>query len=343
MVLLVYGGLIVAKSQSKLVICPFLDIRNNMADGTKCAALQHIVSSMPDYIFWRRNLITDTYDYISPSFQQILGLSADELSTMTTNEILHHVVHPDDQLRLQDAITHLIRCETKNLTVEHRLKCRDGNYRWFSETLSVYLDEKGIASAIIGCAQDISATIQLRAALAVSEHRLKNLFHNAKVALFRSTVKGDRLLECNNLFAWALGFSSPAQCTDGFTFAQNSVNSAEYEKLISDMRDPRIVNNHEIQLRRKDGGLCWMSVSAFWLEREEYFDGSAMDITAAKELSEIEVSILKLLLAGLSNKEIAARLSRSRRTVEEHRASIMKKLNAQNIVDLATHYQSVII
>ena len=334
------------KAKLKNFFCPAISPANNKADGLKCPALQHIIGSMPNTIFYQRSLVNEAYDYISPSCEQILGLSADELNKMTVKEIIQQLVHPDDHLPLQEAIAHLVvtnNGRVKNsLEVEHRLKCRDGKYRWFSESLCVIFDEMGVPSAIIGCGRDLSSTVSLQHALDLCQLRFKNLYNVARIALFYSTTKGDRILECNNLFAWTLGFNSPAECVADFSFAQNSVNPAEYQKIVSDTRDSKIVNNREIQLRRKDGSVCWMSISAFWYEGE-YFGGSALDITAAKNLSEIEASIFKLLMAGLSNKEIAARLSRSRRTIEQHRASIMKKLDAQNLIDLATRNASVIL
>ena len=51
-------------------------------------------------------------------------------------------------------------------------------------------------------------------------------------------------------------------------------------------------------------------------------------------LSKSELHILKLILEGKSNKEIAFKLCRSRRTIEDHRCNIMKKLSADNIVEL---------
>lgn len=51
-------------------------------------------------------------------------------------------------------------------------------------------------------------------------------------------------------------------------------------------------------------------------------------------LSHREHEVLDLLVDGLSNKEIAARLQISPRTVEIHRANVMSKLNAESIVDL---------
>ena len=53
-----------------------------------------------------------------------------------------------------------------------------------------------------------------------------------------------------------------------------------------------------------------------------------------KSLTKTETIILKMILQGNTNREIAATLHRSTRTVEDHRLHIMKKLNVENIVDL---------
>jgi len=51
-------------------------------------------------------------------------------------------------------------------------------------------------------------------------------------------------------------------------------------------------------------------------------------------LTRAEKRILKLVIDGLSNKEIAVLLHRSPRTIEVHRAHIMDKLGVDNLVDL---------
>lgn len=58
------------------------------------------------------------------------------------------------------------------------------------------------------------------------------------------------------------------------------------------------------------------------------------NIAFAEKLSQTELKILKLILDGKSNKQIAFIMSRSRRTIEDHRSRIMKKLSADNIVEL---------
>jgi DNA-binding NarL/FixJ family response regulator len=58
------------------------------------------------------------------------------------------------------------------------------------------------------------------------------------------------------------------------------------------------------------------------------------NLLKGKSLSKKEMAILRLILQGSSNKEIAQILHRSIRTVEDHRRYIMRKLNVDNVVDL---------
>jgi len=53
-----------------------------------------------------------------------------------------------------------------------------------------------------------------------------------------------------------------------------------------------------------------------------------------KILTKMEMRVLKLIIEGKSSKEIAYSLNRSDRTVEVHRANIMKKLDIDNVIDL---------
>lgn len=54
----------------------------------------------------------------------------------------------------------------------------------------------------------------------------------------------------------------------------------------------------------------------------------------AKPLTRTEMKVLHLILNGKSNKEMAALLHRSVRTIEVHRSHIMRKFEADNIIEL---------
>ncbi len=58
------------------------------------------------------------------------------------------------------------------------------------------------------------------------------------------------------------------------------------------------------------------------------------DRLLGKTLTAIEIKVLRLVLEGKTNKQIANSLHRSIRTVEDHRSHIMRKLGVDNLVDL---------
>ncbi len=59
-----------------------------------------------------------------------------------------------------------------------------------------------------------------------------------------------------------------------------------------------------------------------------------LDRFSDKMLTKTELKVLRLVLDGKSNKQAAALLHRSIRTVEDHRSHIMRKFDVDNLVDL---------
>jgi len=59
-----------------------------------------------------------------------------------------------------------------------------------------------------------------------------------------------------------------------------------------------------------------------------------VDTPVGQALTKTEKKVLKLILEGRGNKEIAYKLQRALRTVERHRSNIMHKFGVDNVVDL---------
>lgn len=81
-----------------------------------------------------------------------------------------------------------------------------------------------------------------------------------------------------------------------------------------------------------------------WKVSETILDGFLRAASTTKEgeksqepLTSREREIVQLLAEGLSNKEIATRLDISVKTVETHRAAVMRKLDAHSVVDLVRY------
>ncbi len=73
-------------------------------------------------------------------------------------------------------------------------------------------------------------------------------------------------------------------------------------------------------------------VTAGFIGRDGKRDGKA-----AAALSERESDVLRLIASGYSNKEIAARLSLSVKTVEAHKANAMRKLGLSGRIDIVKY------
>jgi DNA-binding NarL/FixJ family response regulator len=66
-------------------------------------------------------------------------------------------------------------------------------------------------------------------------------------------------------------------------------------------------------------------------------NGALKPMNRAQSLTPREKEVLHLVADGKSNKEVAAGLSISVKTAEAHRINIMRKLNAQSVVDLVKY------
>ncbi|MBU2975018.1 MULTISPECIES: response regulator transcription factor [unclassified Zobellia] len=57
------------------------------------------------------------------------------------------------------------------------------------------------------------------------------------------------------------------------------------------------------------------------------------------DLTNKELQVLKLVLSGLTNKQISEKLQNSKRTVETHRFNLMRKMEVKNLIDLSKKAQ----
>ena len=82
------------------------------------------------------------------------------------------------------------------------------------------------------------------------------------------------------------------------------------------------------------GEVCFMPDVAQDFFREYVLNAGRMDDASAKRLSKRETEVLRLIVEGLANKEIADRLQLSVRTAEKHRQRIMEKLGIHRATEL---------
>ena len=67
---------------------------------------------------------------------------------------------------------------------------------------------------------------------------------------------------------------------------------------------------------------------------DQFLEDTLISGKLAGSLTKREAEILKLILAGKTNKKIAQKLFRSERTIEYHRHRLMNKMGARTAADL---------
>lgn len=79
---------------------------------------------------YRRDLVNDCYDYLSPVIEAITGFPVDEFKNLSLDELLLRI-HPDDREMVRDCIVQSE--QTGRLICEYRFRGRDDEYVWLSD------------------------------------------------------------------------------------------------------------------------------------------------------------------------------------------------------------------
>jgi PAS domain S-box-containing protein len=129
---------------------------------------QLAVSGANDGI-WDWNLQSGTV-YFSERWKSMLGYSDEEIGN--TLEEWSTRVHPDDLEQTQAEIQRHLRGETDFYEWEHRLRCKDGNYKWVLDRGRAQFDDNGQPVRVAGSHTDIT---ERRTAEAVIRDRTEQL------------------------------------------------------------------------------------------------------------------------------------------------------------------------
>ena len=275
---------------------------------------------------------TKKFAYANRAITDMLGYSHDELLKLHISDL-----HPKEEL---DAILAGFDKTVNKQKIVIEVPClkKDGS--------KIYVQIQGVVvdfqnkQLVGGFFSDITEKRLLQEELVKSEKKYRELYENAPVALYRTRISDGKLLECNHALATLLGYESKEQCLSNHYPATRYTNPTLRKKLLSRLKEKGSVDGFEIEFIRCDGTHAWVKINAKLYPEQGYIEGSQIEITASKVLTPAEKKILGIILQGKSNKEIAEILSRSVRTIEDHRAHIMQKLGANSIIELVkkTHF-----
>lgn len=113
---------------------------------------------------YRRNLQTDGYDYMSPVIERITGYTPGELGAQPLSVVLSFI-HPADILHVKRTLEGAMAGHKPYGTLEYRFRCKDGSYRWLSESFQIRRDEAGKPLYLIGTVREVTDLKKMEAEL----------------------------------------------------------------------------------------------------------------------------------------------------------------------------------
>ena len=124
---------------------------------------------------WDWNLMTNTV-YYSPEWKLQLGYENHEVDN--TFQEWESRVHPDDLPHAREIIDAYLNNHTTSYEFEHRLRHKDGSYRWILTRGALFEDSAALTKRLVGIHIDLSDQKQAEDAL----HRAKDAAEAASVA-----------------------------------------------------------------------------------------------------------------------------------------------------------------
>jgi PAS domain S-box-containing protein len=213
-------------------------------------------------------------------------------------------IHPDDLTNCLEVYTQAFLGNHDYFQMVYRVKRKDGQYRWISETGTARLTANGEFAGLVGACTDITARQEMEEELKRREEEFRSFINNAPVMLWISDAKGRCIL-----------FNETWLTFTGRTFAEelaydwaNAVHPADFEQwqeiyltaLAKQKTFKRIY-----RFRRHDGQYRWISeitTPRFEVNHQFLgFIGAGTDITEQKEAQEAVSESRRALATLMSN------------------------------------------
>lgn len=226
--------------------------------------------------------------YYSPLWKQSLGYCEDELSDSQEEWIKR--LHPDDHERAFALVKRFLAGEIPTYQLEHRLRHRDGTYRWILTDAVLTRDAHGTPIRMTGSHVDITEQKLAQEALRQSEERFRRYFELGLIGMAITSLD-KRWVEYNDHLCAIFGYSreelrrltwAELTCPDDL-----GADEAQFARMLAGE-----INHYAMEKRyvHKSGSLVYAIISVSAIRRPDgvidHFVALVHDITAWRKAEE---------------------------------------------------------
>ena len=205
-----------------------------------------MIEGMNDGV-WDWNVITGEVFY-STRWKTMLGYDEDEIPP--SFESWSNILHPDDKARSFAIVENVVKSNAPSFELDHRLRHKDGSYRWIRTRGAAQRDSSGKVCRLAGSHTDITEKKK-------SEEMLEQLHAAFLVAIdgiaFRSLT--GEILYLNQSFAAIFGYENPDELLGKHFGSLHPDFLPEDKKVIHEALEQQGHWRGDMVARRRDGSL----------------------------------------------------------------------------------------
>lgn len=254
--------------------------------------------------------------YISPQIEKILGYSVEECKEDPS--LLDRALHPDDRERVEAAEAHA-EATGEPMSLEYRMRTRDGREVWVQDELVLVRDEEGRPLFWQGILLDITERKRAEEKLRKSEERYRSILEQIHDVYLETDLKGNFTF-FNHALVEALGYTEEE--LRGMNYLQCTVKRCvpRLRKAFEEVYRTGIpARNLGWEIIRKDGQRRYVESTTSLITDEQGrkvgFRGIIRDVTERKQNErELEEARRAAEEASRAKSEFLANMSHEIRT-----------------------------
>ena len=218
--------------------------------------------------------------YFSKNWKEIIGYEDNEIENSPKS--FFDLLHEDDKQLVKNCLEkHFKDPERNTYSLEVRMKCKDGSYKWVLSRGKASLDEHGEPVRMVGSHTDISARKEFERMLKEQKEEFETIFNYSKDGLAILDLDSN-FLEFNDSYLQMTGFTREELLTKsciGLSAEEDKVRSVNAMKEV--LQKGSIVN-FEKSCVVNNGKMIFTNMSYALLPDKQRVIISAKDVTDRK-------------------------------------------------------------
>lgn len=194
--------------------------------------------------------------YYSPQWSRMLGYEPEEITPDFS--AWQNLWHPDDAEAITKAVDDYLKGRSAEYKIEHRLKAKDGSWRWILTKGRIQHDRDGVPVRWLGTNINIDEMKQAEAAMG----KFDKLFNRNPAMMTVSTLPKQNFTEINDAFLRKTGYSRRevlGKTAEELKIFPNREDCREITRLLA--REQHLVDK-EYRLQTKEGKILIVLLSA---------------------------------------------------------------------------------